>query len=171
MGGWVDGHFDIFDILLKPPQPFTGLFLHFTTIYGSVSKTHSSFESMPCYCTVTFTSPHVFWQNYQITWVSLCWSSTIAIHSAQLISDFKVMDLSSRPDFISVTKCNVIHPPVGAIHCCHLFIIKTISGTAREHHKMTEGVVSLLVCHDCFTTPQRNPQCWGETIWMDVFLF
>ena len=28
MGGWVDGHFDIFfDILLKPPQPFTGLFL------------------------------------------------------------------------------------------------------------------------------------------------
>ena len=29
MGGWVDGHFDIFfDILLKPPQPFTGLFLH-----------------------------------------------------------------------------------------------------------------------------------------------
>ena len=26
MGGWVDGHFDIFDILLKPPQPFTGLF-------------------------------------------------------------------------------------------------------------------------------------------------
>ena len=26
-GGWVDGHFDIFfDILLKPPQPFTGLF-------------------------------------------------------------------------------------------------------------------------------------------------
>ena len=25
--GWVDGHFDIFDILLKPPQPFTGLFL------------------------------------------------------------------------------------------------------------------------------------------------
>ena len=31
MGGWVDGHFDIFfDILLKPPQPFTGLFF----IYG-----------------------------------------------------------------------------------------------------------------------------------------
>ena len=28
MGGWVDGHFDIFDILLKPPQPFTGLFLN-----------------------------------------------------------------------------------------------------------------------------------------------
>ena len=28
MGGWVDGHFDIFDILLKPPQPFTGLFLY-----------------------------------------------------------------------------------------------------------------------------------------------
>ena len=27
MGGWVDGHFDIFDILLKPCQPFTGLFL------------------------------------------------------------------------------------------------------------------------------------------------
>ena len=27
MCGWVDGHFDIFDILLKPPQPFTGLFL------------------------------------------------------------------------------------------------------------------------------------------------
>ena len=28
MGGWVDGHFDIFFvILLKPPQPFTGLFL------------------------------------------------------------------------------------------------------------------------------------------------
>ena len=28
MGGWVDGHFDIFfDILLKPPQPFTGIFL------------------------------------------------------------------------------------------------------------------------------------------------
>ena len=27
MGGWVDGHLDIFfDILLKPPQPFTGLF-------------------------------------------------------------------------------------------------------------------------------------------------
>ena len=24
---WVEGHFDIFDILLKPPQPFTGLFL------------------------------------------------------------------------------------------------------------------------------------------------
>ena len=23
MGGWVDGHFDIY---LKPPQPFTGLF-------------------------------------------------------------------------------------------------------------------------------------------------
>ena len=33
MEGWVgvgvDGHFDIFDILLKPPQPFTGLFLPF----------------------------------------------------------------------------------------------------------------------------------------------
>ena len=28
IGGWVDGHFDIFDILLKPPQPFTGLFLY-----------------------------------------------------------------------------------------------------------------------------------------------
>ena len=28
MGGWVDGHFDIFDILLKPPQPFAGLFLN-----------------------------------------------------------------------------------------------------------------------------------------------
>ena len=29
MGGWVDGHFDIFfDILLKPPQPFTGLFFN-----------------------------------------------------------------------------------------------------------------------------------------------
>ena len=25
MGGWVDGHFDIF---LKPPQPFIGLFLN-----------------------------------------------------------------------------------------------------------------------------------------------
>ena len=33
MGGWVDGHFDIFfDILLKPPQPFTGLFLHVTKL-------------------------------------------------------------------------------------------------------------------------------------------
>ena len=29
MGGWVDGHFDIFDILLKLPQPFTGLFFPF----------------------------------------------------------------------------------------------------------------------------------------------
>ena len=26
MGGWVDGHFDIFDILLKPSQPITWLF-------------------------------------------------------------------------------------------------------------------------------------------------
>ena len=25
--GWMDGHFDILDILLKPLQPFTGLFL------------------------------------------------------------------------------------------------------------------------------------------------
>ena len=29
MGGWVDGHFDIF---LKPPQPFTGLFLTTTGV-------------------------------------------------------------------------------------------------------------------------------------------
>ena len=27
MGGWVDGDFEIFNILLIPPQPFTGLFL------------------------------------------------------------------------------------------------------------------------------------------------
>ena len=27
----MDGHFDIFDILLKPPQPFTGLFFHSKT--------------------------------------------------------------------------------------------------------------------------------------------
>ena len=34
MGGWVDGHFDIvFDILLKPPQPFTGLFCLVTFPY------------------------------------------------------------------------------------------------------------------------------------------
>ena len=32
----MDGHFDIFfDILLKPPQPFTGLFLTILHILGS----------------------------------------------------------------------------------------------------------------------------------------
>ena len=36
MGGWVDGHFDIFDILLKPPQPFTGLIFYFPFKQGAL---------------------------------------------------------------------------------------------------------------------------------------
>ena len=54
MGGWVDGHFDIFfDILLKPPQPFTGLFFipincnlveMFITLYMPIKPRYTS----PC---------------------------------------------------------------------------------------------------------------------------
>ena len=42
MGGWVDGHFDI---LLKPPQPFTGLFL-------LISSLNQTFLTIPItHCT------------------------------------------------------------------------------------------------------------------------
>ena len=61
VGGWVDGHFDIFfDILLKPPQPFTGLFLsglslHLNHLIGS----HMTNYDWP-FVTLPF---GIFWSN------------------------------------------------------------------------------------------------------------
>ena len=52
MGGWVDGYFDIFDILLKPPQPFTGLFSQFKfTNFPSLLRSAYRF-STNTYCNV-----------------------------------------------------------------------------------------------------------------------
>ena len=81
MGGWVDGHFDI---LLKPPQPFTGLFLHLTSYLDCLGPLQGYFKSLPFPIKFSQTLVRVLCITKRNLVIFFCWMNVPSLNNSLL---------------------------------------------------------------------------------------